>query len=89
MIDLHGANHWLIAAAVLLGALFATGFVVFTRKTEDRLVGLEMAGVLEVLILMMMAQGVNRPAIFDMALAMALLAFGGGLVFARFLERWL
>jgi multisubunit Na+/H+ antiporter MnhF subunit len=26
---------------------------------------------------------------YDLALAAALLAFGGGLVFVRFLERWL
>ncbi len=86
---LRGTNHWLIAAAVLLVALLANGIVVFTRKTEDRLVGLEMAGVLEVLILVLVAQGINRASMLDMALAMALLAFGGGLVFARFLERWL
>ena len=41
------------------------------------------------LILILLAQGMNRPSLYDLALALSLLAFGGGLVFARFLERWL
>lgn len=86
---LHGANHWLIAASVLLCLLLPCGVLVFTRTTEDRLAGVEMAGVIEVLILLLVAQGCNRTVFFDVALAMALLAFGGGLVFARFLERWI
>ncbi len=84
-----GMNHWLYAEGVLLVALVLCGIVAFSRTTEDRLVGLEMGGVIEVLILMVAAQGTNRPPFFDIALGMSLLAFGGGLVFARFLERWL
>jgi multisubunit Na+/H+ antiporter MnhF subunit len=40
------------------------------------------------LILLLIAQGIHRPPFFDLALAAALLSFAGGLVFARFFERW-
>ncbi len=82
-------NVWLAGAAVLMFALIPCGIVVFRGEPTDRLVGLEMASMVEVLILMLLAQGFDRIPFYDVALALALLAFGGGLVFARFLERWL
>jgi multisubunit Na+/H+ antiporter MnhF subunit len=54
----------------------------------DRLVGLELASVIVCLVLLLIAQGIHRPPFFDLALAAALLSFAGGLVFARFFERW-
>ncbi len=82
-------NAWLLAATVLLFALVPCGIVAFTRGPMDRLVGLEMAGLVETLLLILLAQGFHRIPFYDLALALALLAFGGGLVFVRFLERWL
>ncbi len=82
-------NVWLVAATALLFGLVPCGIVTFRGTVMDRLIGLEMAGVIESLLLILLAQGMNRPNFYDLALAMALLAFGGGLVFARFLERWL
>jgi multisubunit Na+/H+ antiporter MnhF subunit len=38
---------------------------------------------------MMRAQGVERSSFFDIPLALTLLSFGGGMVFARFVQRWL
>jgi multicomponent Na+:H+ antiporter subunit F len=55
----------------------------------DRLVALEIAGTVNTLILLMLAQGLDRPPFFDLALVLALLSFAGGMVYARFLERWL
>jgi multisubunit Na+/H+ antiporter MnhF subunit len=55
----------------------------------DRLAALETAGVINTLALLVLAEGFQRIPFVDLALAMALLAFAGGLVFARFLERWL
>ena len=40
-------------------------------------------------LLFLVAVGEKRVPFVDLGLAVALLAFGGGLVFARFLERWL
>ncbi len=82
-------NIWLIAATVMLFTLIPCGIVVFKGSPMDRIVGLEMAGFVESLLLIMLAEGFHRIPFYDIAVAMALLAFGGGLVFVRFLERWL
>jgi multisubunit Na+/H+ antiporter MnhF subunit len=82
-------NTWLLGATALLFSLIPCGIVVFRGDAMDRLVGLEMAGMIEVLIFILLAEGTHRVPFYDLALALALLAFGGGLVFARFLERWL
>ena len=96
-----GANGTDQRALVLLDALGARlveaikagvnatsdGLGVLAEET-DRLVGLEMAGVCESLVLLLLAEGFQRPLFYDLGLALALLSFGGGLVFARFLERW-
>jgi multicomponent Na+:H+ antiporter subunit F len=82
-------NAWLIAAAALVLALVPCGIVCFRGTAMDRMVGLEMAGILDCLVLLLLAQGFNNPNFYDLAVAMALLTFGGGLVFVRFLERWL
>ncbi|MGI9103210.1 MAG: monovalent cation/H+ antiporter complex subunit F [Terriglobales bacterium] len=82
-------NVWLLAAAVLLFTLVPCGIAAFRGTPVERLVGLEMADIMVCLLLILLAQGMNRPGLYDLALALSLLAFGGGLVFARFLERWL
>ncbi len=55
----------------------------------DRLVSLEMAGTLSVLILMLLAEAYRQPSFFDLALTLAFLSLPAGLVFALFFERWL
>jgi multicomponent Na+:H+ antiporter subunit F len=81
-------NAWLIAAAALVFALIPCGILCFKGAPMERVVGLEMAGILDCFILLLLAQGFNNPNFYDLAVALALLDFGGGLVFARFLERW-
>jgi len=82
-------NAWLLAATALVLALIPCGIVCFKGAPMDRMVGLEMAGILTSLILLLLAQGINNPNFYDLGLTMSLLVFGGGLVFVRFLERWL
>ena len=82
-------NVWLLGAAVLLFALVPCGIASFRGDTVERLVGLEMAGMIVTLLLVMLAEGIGQVNFYDLPLALALLSFGGGLVFARFLERWL
>ncbi len=81
-------NPWLISAAAMLFALIPVGIRCFYGDPMDRLVALETAGVIVTLTLLLLAVGTNRLVFLDIALAAALLAFGGGLVFARFMERW-
>lgn len=82
-------NVWLIGAGVLLLAFVPCGAVVARGRTMDRLVAVELAGVLAVLTVLALAQGLHRSSLYDLALALALLSFPAGLVFAHFLERWL
>jgi multisubunit Na+/H+ antiporter MnhF subunit len=55
----------------------------------DRLVALQLAGVITVLALLMLAVGYRRAPYFDVALTLAILSAAGSLAFVRFLERWL
>ena len=82
-------NAWLWAAAGILLALVPCGVVVFRGDLASRLVGLEMAGSLVTIELLLLAEGFARPSFFDLPLTLAVLGFGSGMVFARFLQRWL
>ena len=82
-------NVWLFAAFILMLGLIPCGIVCFTKDAVNRLVGLEGASLLIVLVMMLLAEGYHRSFLFDLVLMLALLSFGGGLVFVRFLERWL
>jgi len=77
-----------LAAAGLLAALVPAGVVVFRDDAIDRAVGLQMGTVVLTLLVLALAQACAQPSFQDLALALALMSFGGGLVFARFLERW-
>ena len=82
-------NEWLVAAFVLAIGFVPCGIVVVTGRTMDRLVALELAGVIASLLLVLLAEGFSRPSLYDLALTTALLSLPGGLVFTHFLERWL
>jgi multicomponent Na+:H+ antiporter subunit F len=79
---------WLGAATALLLGLVPLGFVIVRRSLLEALVALELAGVLNTLVLLILAEAFDRPAFMDLALVLALLALAGGLVFARMVERW-
>jgi multicomponent Na+:H+ antiporter subunit F len=82
-------NAWLWAATVLLVA-FVPCLIVALRSSAsvERLVAFELVGTITTLVILLLAQGFGRTLFFDLALVLALLSFGGGLVYAHFLERW-
>ena len=82
-------NVWLVGAAVMMLALVPAVIAALRGGLADRLVGLELVGILAAQLLFLYAVGEKRPEFVDIGLTVGLLAFGGGLVFARFLERWL
>jgi multicomponent Na+:H+ antiporter subunit F len=82
-------NLWMWASCGVLLALVPCGAVCFRGGISDRLVGLEMTGTLVTILLLLLAEGFGRPSLFDLPLTLAILAFGSGMVFARFLQRWL
>lgn len=82
-------NVWLIAAGVLLLALMPCAFVAFRAAVMDRLIAVELAGIISTLFILTLAQGLGRPSILDLALALALLSVLSTLLYGYFLERWL
>ena len=82
-------NVWLMAAVAMLFALVPCGWVALTSSVQKRLVALEMSGIICTLELMLLTMAFNRMPMMDLALALGLLSFGAGMVFAHFLERYL
>jgi multisubunit Na+/H+ antiporter MnhF subunit len=82
-------NGWLAIGTGFLASLVPAGAVCLRGDAADRLVGLEFAAVALTLGFEALAMGFGRPSFVDLALATAVTSFGGGMVFARFLERWL
>jgi multisubunit Na+/H+ antiporter MnhF subunit len=82
-------NAFVWAAIGLLVPFFPLLAVTMLRRPVDGLVALECAGVLSVLILLCLAEGFHRSFEYAVAIVAALMTWIGGLVFARFLGRWL
>jgi multicomponent Na+:H+ antiporter subunit F len=82
-------NYWLWGAFALLFALVPCLYVCGFKPISDRVVALEFSSCIVTLDLVLLAEGFHRPSFYDLPLALALLSFGGGMVFARFLQRWL
>ncbi len=80
---------WLWADITLLLGLVPCVLVILqSPHVADWMVALEMAGLLIVLGLLLLAQAMSRPSFFDLSLALALLSFPTGLMAAHFIERW-
>lgn len=82
-------NEWLLAVIVLLAGLVPCGIVAVWRSVADGVVALELAGVIDATILILLSQGFQRQPFIDLAVVAAVLSFIGALVFVRFVERWL
>jgi multicomponent Na+:H+ antiporter subunit F len=82
-------NAWLIAAMVLLFALLPCMAVAVKGDPLTRLLALEMGSMIAVLEMVLLTEWMGNPNFLDLPLCLALLSFGGSLVFVRFLERWL
>lgn len=82
-------NLWLGAALLLLLGLIPCTIVVLRGELMAAVAAAQLATVLAVLILLLLAQGYGRPSFADLAVALAMLALPSGLLFAHFFERWL
>ena len=80
---------WMLASIVLLFALVPCGWIALTSTVQKRLVAMEMAGVICTLELMLLTMTFNRMPMMDLAVALGLMSFGAGMVFAHFLARTL
>lgn len=80
---------WLMAATGMLLGLAPSCIGVMHGRIMERFVALQMAQIVVVLTMVLMAIGYQRSIYLDVALAMSALSLASGLVFVRFLERWL
>ena len=82
-------NYWLWSTVALMFALLPCLYICAFKPLPVRLVALEFASCIITLQMVCLAEGFHRPSFYDLPLTLALLSFGGGMVFARFLQRWL
>ena len=82
-------NAFVIAAIVMLVAVIPCGIVVVRGKVMDAVVAYEAVSSIVVMVLVLLAEGFRRSGEFELPVLLAVLLFGSGLVFVRFLERWL
>ena len=80
---------FIVAAIAMLIALIPAGTVLIRGEVPEAVVGYEFITSVAVMILALLAQGFQRPSLFDLPVLLAVLMYGSGLVFARAMERWL
>ena len=82
-------NAFVIAAIAMLVAVIPCGIVMLRGKIMEAVVAYEAIGSVVIMVLVLLAQGFRRSGEFELPVLLAMLILGGGLVFVRFLERWL
>jgi multicomponent Na+:H+ antiporter subunit F len=82
-------NVFVIAAIAMLVAVIPCGIVACRGTLMDAVVAYEALSAIVVMVLALLAEGFKRPGEFEFPVILAVLMFGSGLVFVRFLERWL
>lgn len=82
-------NVWLLASAALLLGLLPCVLLAVRGNVVDRIVALQLGGVLTVLALLTFEQGEQRQSFFDVSLALAVLTFPSSLLVAQVFRRWL
>lgn len=82
-------NAFVIAATVLIAALAPLLLVASVRRPIDGLVAVEAAGAVSTLALLCLSVGLGDSILFTVAVIAAVASWIGGLMFARFLGRWI
>lgn len=82
-------NPWILTASVTGACLVPCAWTCLHGSPEKRLVGLEMTGIIVTIVLVLLTIGYGRLPFIDIPLTLAILSFGAGVVFARFLEKHL
>jgi multicomponent Na+:H+ antiporter subunit F len=82
-------NVWELASQITMFALLPLTWMAVIGDAQNRLVVFYMTGVVITLLLMMLTMAFNRMSMMDLVITLALMSFGGGIVFARFFARHL
>ncbi len=78
---------FVIAAIGMLAAAVPCLIVVWRGSVIEAVVAYEAIGAITLMTLLLLAEGFGRSGEFELPVLLAVLILGGGLVFARFLER--
>jgi multicomponent Na+:H+ antiporter subunit F len=82
-------NVFVLAAIGMLFAAIPCLIVVWRGQAMDAVVAYEAVGSITVMVLILLAEGFRRTGEFELPVLLAVLILASGLVFVRFLERWL
>lgn len=82
-------NAFAIAATGLLAGYAPLLWVAMRRRPIDGLLALELGGIVLVLVVLCLAEAFHRSFVYGVAIVAAVMTWIGGMVFARFLGRWL
>ena len=82
-------NAFVIAAIAMLVAVIPCGIVMVRGKVMEAVVAYEAISSIVIIVLVLLAEGFRRSGEFELPVLLAVLILGSGLVFVRFLERWL
>lgn len=82
-------NVWKLAAEVMIFVLVPLAWLSGRGDPRQRLVAFYMAAVVITLLMMLLTLAFNRMPMMDLAITLALMSFGGGIVFGRFFARHL
>lgn len=82
-------NGFVIAAIAMLIGTVPCAMVIWRGEVMAAVVAYEAISSIVVMVLALLAEGFRRSGEFELPVLLAVLLFGSGLVFVRFLERWL
>jgi multisubunit Na+/H+ antiporter MnhF subunit len=82
-------NVFVLAAIGMLLATIPCLIVIWRGHTMDAVVAYEAVGSITVMVLILLSEGFRRSGEFELPVLLAVLILGSGLVFVRFLARWL
>lgn len=80
---------FVITAIVMLVALIPCGIVVARGDAMEALVAFETISSVVVMVLVLLSEGFRRSGEFELPVLLAVLMYGSGLVYARFLGQGL
>jgi hypothetical protein len=82
-------NAFVLAAIGMLLAAVPCLIVLWRDHVMEAVVAYQALGSIAVMVLILLAEGFGRTGEFELPVLLAALVLGSGLVFVRFLERWL
>lgn len=80
---------WILALIAMLPPLSVAVAVALRSDIAGRLVALQFAASIALVMLVLMSFAFDQPSFVDLPLTLVFLSLPGTLVFAHFLERWL